>query len=91
MASRSPEAAGDGWGHDDEEPDDGPTTDRGQEAPVDRQHLRTRVAELEAELERRDRRLQRVIDEYEALLDRRDDERDRADGPLSRLADWLTG
>jgi molecular chaperone GrpE (heat shock protein) len=90
MASRSHEAAGDGWGHDGEEQDDRGTA-AGEDGPADRQHLRTRVTELEAELERRERRLQRVIDEYETLLDRRTDERDRTDGPLSRLADWLTG
>lgn len=95
MASRTPEAAGDGWGHDDTESDDGSTaetshTDPATDLPDDRRrYLRTRVAELEAELDRRERRLQYVIDEYEDLLDRRPD--DGSPGPLARLTAWLTG
>jgi hypothetical protein len=97
MASRSPEATRDGWGHDGEEPNDGPTTNRNHADPATdtpddrRHHLRARVAELEAELDRRDRRLQRVIDEYEDLLDQRTDDQGRSPGPLARLAAWLTG
>lgn len=86
MASRSQEAAGDGWGHDEEDRTANAHRDPATGPPTDRQrHLRTRVAELEAELDRSERRIQRVIDEYEALLERRTD----PPGPLERFRAWL--
>lgn len=84
MASRSHEAAGDGWEHDDGAPNayHDPATER---LPERERRLRARVAELETELERSEHRIQRTIDEYEALLER---ER-RARGALDRLRAWL--
>jgi chromosome segregation ATPase len=83
MVSRSHEAAGDGWEHDGaptahHDPATGGATER-------ERRLRARVAELEAELDRSERRIQQVVDEYEALLER---ER-RARGALDRLRAWL--
>jgi chromosome segregation ATPase len=85
MASRPSEAAGDGWGH-----DDAPTAHRdpATEPATDRQ-LRARVAELEAELDRSEQRLQQVVDEYERLLAER--EAARSQGSLARLRRWLSG
>jgi len=93
MASRSPEAAGDGWGHDDdEEPTATAHRDPATGPPEDRQrHLRARVAELEAELDRSHDRVQRVIDQYESIIDGRPAAGSRNRGPLARLRDWLTG
>lgn len=92
MASRSPEAAGDGWGHDDTDETATAHRDPATGPPANRQrHLRARVAELEAELDRSRHRVQRVVDEYEDLLDRQSTDADRSAGPLTRLRDWLTG
>ena len=68
MASRSHEAAGDGWEHDGaptahHAPATGGATER-------ERRLRARVAELEAELDRSEGRIRRNIDEYGALLER---------------------
>jgi chromosome segregation ATPase len=87
MASRPSEAAGDGWGH-----DDAPTAHRDPATgpPPDRQRrLQARVAELEAELDRSEQRLQQVVDEYERLLEERESARSK--GPLARLRRWLRG
>jgi hypothetical protein len=92
MASRSPEAAGDGWGHDDTDETATAHRDPATGPPANRQrHLRARVAELEAELDRSRHRVQQVVDQYEALLDQRPAEDHRNRGPLTRLRDWLTG
>ena len=85
MVSRSHEAAGDGWEHDGaptahHDPATGGATER-------ERRLRARVAELETELERSEHRIQRTIDEYEALLERERERRAR--GALDRLRAWL--
>ena len=60
MASRSHEAAGDGWEHDDGAPN--AYRDPATERPPERERrLRARVAELETELERSEHRIQRTI------------------------------
>ena len=90
MASRSSEATGNGWAE--TETADSPVpgaVGRGDERRVaaDADPER-RVAALEAELERRDRQLQLVVDHYEALLA----ERETADGdPAPGLFDRLRG
>ncbi|WP_276259980.1 hypothetical protein [Haloglomus litoreum] len=92
MASRSPEAAGDGWGDDDEEPTATAHRDPATGPPESRErHLRAKVAELEAELDRNRNRVQQVIDQYESIIDQRPADEPRNWGPLSRFRDWLTG
>lgn len=92
MASRSHEAAGDGWGHDDEEPTATAHRDPATGPPVDRQrYLRAKVAELEAELDRNRNRVQQVVDRYESIIDQQTAADTRNRGALARLRDWLTG
>lgn len=85
MASRSHEATGNGWGDDDHGTNS--TTSGTVHPEAERIAANAaperRVEALEAELERRDRQLQLVVDHYESLLDQRDGNHSR--GLLGRL------
>jgi hypothetical protein len=91
MASRSPEATGNGWGDDDHGTDSTPpeAVDVGVERrPAADAAPERRIEALEAELERRDRQLQLVVDHYESLLDQ-GDRHDRPQGLLAHLRERL--
>lgn len=85
MASRSPEATRDGWGTDEESPAADHRDPAARPQTARERRLRARIAELEAELDRSEHRIQQVIDEYEALVE----QRTGPDGPLARLEAWL--